>query len=296
MKLIFMGSPSFALPTLKTLLNSEHELLSCFSRKAKQKNRGKKLEETVITNFAKQHNIQVFTPRSFKDSDIIELVAKQNPDFLVVVAYGLILPQELLDIPKYAALNLHPSRLPRFRGAAPLHRAIMAGDSETDICIMKMTAGLDEGDVMLKERVLISDVMTTGELHDKAAEIGAKLMLKTIDNFANLVAKPQSEEGVVYADKISKSESEINFNLSGKDILNLIRGLNPYPAAFFMHDNKRYKIFKAEFTADAHGYPAGMVTENFTIYCQDGVIKPQVIQAEGKNKMSLDEFLNGISK
>ena len=287
-----MGSPDFALPTLQSLIKSDHEIVACFTRAPAEKNRGKKVFPTPIQLEAQQHNIPVFTPKTLRSEEIQNSIKELKPDFLVVVAYGLILPKEVLAIPSKTSLNLHPSALPRFRGAAPLHRAIIAGDEETEICIMKMSEGLDEGDVFLKQKFKIPKNFTTGDLHDEAAKIGADLMLETIDRFDSLIPTPQAELDVVYAPKISKSEALLNFNKNGEEIINLIRGLNPFPGAYLNFENKRIKILSATFEELSHSEMPGKISNNFEIYCKNGKISPKILQREGKAKTTIKDFLN----
>lgn len=289
-----MGSPDFAVPTFEKLIGSQHQILSCFTREAKPKNRGKKLEDTIIAKIAKEQNIKVFTPKTLRNAEIQDIIKEQKPDFLVVVAYGLILPQEILDIPKYGALNLHPSSLPRFRGAAPIQRTIMAGDKSTDICIMQMNENLDEGDILLKETLNIEPHMTAGDLHDKAAIIGSDLILKVIDNYDNITPQKQTESGICYANKISKEEAKIDFSMKGKEILNLIKGLSPYPGAYFEHNDIRYKVFSAKFVPGNHRQVPGTVSKSLNICCQNGTIIPEIIQKPGKKKMLLEDLLRGF--
>ena len=289
-----MGSPDFAVPGLQKLIASNHIISACFTREAKPKNRGKKLSDTVVAKIAKSHNIAVYTPNTLKSDEVKQKIISLAPDFLVVIAYGLLLPKEILAIPKYGALNLHPSKLPRFRGAAPIQRTIMAGDTETEICIMQMNQKLDEGDILLSQKLIIGDNMTAGELHDKAAIIGADLMLQTIDNYHNIIPQKQSEAGISYAKKITKSETKIDFSKDGKEIINLVRGLNPTPGAYFEDKkNIRYKIFAAEFVESSYQEKLGKITKDFHIFCKNGKITPKIIQKSGHQKMSLEEFIRG---
>ncbi len=293
-KIIFMGSPEFAVPTFQKLLNSQFKIEAVFTRAPREKNRGKKILPTAIQILAEENNIKIFTPTSLRNAEICNKIVEFEPDFLIVVAYGLILPKEVLQIPKYAVLNLHPSALPRFRGAAPLQRTLMAGDNKTEICIIKMNEGLDEGDVYLRREINIPTEMSFMELHDKTSEIGAEMILEVLENFSDLCAIPQGNKNIVYADKISKSEAEINFSKNGTDILNLIRALNPFPAAYFLFKNERIKIYEAEFKTLKHDKDIGYIDAEFNIYCPDGFIKPKILQREGKKKTVITEFLRGL--
>ena len=289
-----MGSPDFAAPTLYKLISSKHDIIACFSKEAKPKNRGKKLQDTIIAQIAKKHNIDLFTPKNFNDDDIVNYIKEQNIDFLVVVAYGLILPQKILDLAKYAALNLHPSALPEFRGAAPIQRTIMAGKAQSKICIIKMNQDLDAGDIMLQEDISLDKHITAGEFHDQAALIGANLMLQTIDNYQDLQPQKQDLVNISYAHKITKEDTKIDFSDSGHKIINLIRGLAPRPGASFTYKDLVIKIFAAEFISKEHQETLGSINKNWHIYCKDGLIIPHIIQKSGKGKMSLAEFIRGI--
>ncbi|MBL6621576.1 MAG: methionyl-tRNA formyltransferase [Rickettsiales bacterium] len=293
-KIIFMGSPEFAIPTFQKLLNSHFKIEAVFTRAPREKNRGKKILPTAIQILAEENNIKIFTPTSLRNAEICNKIVEFEPDFLIVVAYGLILPKEVLQIPKYAVLNLHPSALPRFRGAAPLQRTLMAGDNKTEICIMKMNEGLDEGDVYLRREINIPAEMNFMELHDKTSEIGAEMILEVLENFSKLRAIPQDNKNIVYADKISKGEAEINFSKNGTDIFNLIRALNPFPAAYFFFKNERIKIYEAEFKILKHDKDIGYIDAEFNIYCANGLIKPKILQREGKKKTVITEFLRGL--
>lgn len=296
MKIIYMGSPEFALPALIAIHKSKNDLLCCYSQPPRARNRGKKILKTVVHEYCDENNIKCLTPINFKDKSDLEALANIQPDLLVVCAYGLILPQSLLDIPKYGAINIHPSSLPRWRGAAPIQRTIIAGDKSTDICIISMTKELDQGDIILSENLLIPDHMTASELHDISANIGADLTLKVIDQIAQGSAtySPQSKEGVTYAAKITKSETEIDFSLNGHEIINLIRGLADYPAAFTYLDGKRLKIFKASFENSLQNEAIKISKDGLSFKCSDGVIIPESVQYEGKSRMPVEEFLKGV--
>ena len=296
MKIIFMGSPEFALPALTAIYESENDLICCYSQPARARNRGKKVLKTIINEYCDKNDIKCLTPINFKDKVDIENLANMQPDLLVVCAYGLILPQSLLDIPKYGAINIHPSSLPRWRGAAPIQRTIISGDKSTDICIISMTKELDQGDIILSENLSIPDNMTASELHDISANIGADLTLKVIDQIAQgkAIYTPQSKDGVTYAAKISKSETEIDFSLNGQEIINLIRGLADYPAAFTYLNSKRLKIFKASFENINQNELIKISRDSLSFKCADGVIIAESVQYEGKSRMPVGEFLRGF--
>ncbi len=299
MKVIFMGTPDFAVPTLKKLIESEHEIVGVFTQKPKAAARGLKIIKSAVHELAEKHHLDVFTPESLKIPIEQEKFKNLQADIAVVVAYGMLLPKEILEAPKHGCINLHPSLLPRWRGAAPLQRTIMTGDRHTAVCVMKMDEGLDTGDVILKEEFDIPPTADLGWLHDKCAELGAELVLKTLYTIENLKPKytKQSEHGVVYAKKITKQDELINFHDSGEDIINKIRALSPYPGAYFILDGVKYKLFEAEFATTSalmSELDSGVIINNeFHIDCSDGVIIPKIIQKEGKARMKIEDFLRG---
>jgi len=295
MRIVFMGSPEFAIPTLSTLIDSKHEVVACFTQAAKPKNRGKKAKATPVEELARQHNITVYTPKTLRDDEIVKTIQDLHVDFIVVVAYGLILPENILSLAKYSALNLHPSDLPQFRGAAPLQRTIMSGAIESKICIIKMLAALDAGPIYTAQELNVAK-LNYGEFHDLAANIGAKLMLEVINDFSCLKPVSQTSHNISYAHKISKTEALIDFTQNGTDILNLIRALSPVPGAYFLHKELRLKIFSAEFEITTHNEQIGKVNDDFSIYCKDGLIKPKIIQKPGKKPVPIAEFLHGNQK
>lgn len=293
MRIIVMGSSAFTLPALKKLINF-HDVVAVYTRQSKPAGRGMKLRPTLIENYAQKHNIPVFTPKNFKTSEDIETFKNLNADMAVVAAYGIILPRIILDAPKYGCINIHGSLLPRWRGAAPIHRAIMAGDHETGVAIMQMSEGLDEGDVFKMASVPINLEDTTGKLHDKLADMGADLLFNVIKDIANKTAKPIPQDNNLanYADKITKAECLLEFeNHDAIQILRKINALNPFPSAYMMHHDYRIKIHAAELI-EQNG-PVGSITDDFTIYCQSQAIRPLIVQKEGKQKQNIKDFLNG---
>jgi methionyl-tRNA formyltransferase len=293
MRIIIMGSSDFALPALKKLVKT-YNVIAVYTKQAKPAGRGMKLLPTPIEKYAKEHNIPVFTPKNFRTERIINDFKNLNADIAVVAAYGLILPQIILDTPKFGCLNIHGSLLPRWRGAAPIHRAIMAGDTETGVSIMQMSAGLDEGDVFAIHSVplILSD--TTGAIHDRLSEIGGILLIDVINKIINnqITAKPQINDTITYAHKITKQECELDFvNTSAIHIIQKINALSPFPNAFFMRGGYRYKIHAAEIIEQSG--TAGMIDNNFIIYCKNNAIRPLIIQKEGRQKQHITDFLNG---
>jgi len=285
MRIIFMGTPHFAVPALEALI-AQHQVVAVYSQPPRPAGRGMKETPSPVQLLAEKHNIPVHTPVSLKSAGEQEKFKALDADVAVVVAYGLLLPQAILNGTKHGCINIHPSALPRWRGAAPIQRTIMAGDSYTDICIMKMDAGLDTGPVMLRHVVMIPEGTTAGQLHDQIAQEAPKQLLQALAQLANGTASftPQPEEGVTYAHKITKEEARIDLSLPVKEVLQKILGLSPFPGAFFEHKGERIKIFHA--TLDR--------TNAFPIACADGVIYPTELQRAGGKRMGVDEFLAGF--
>ena len=304
MKIIFMGTPDFAVPAFKKLLESKHQLVALYTQKPKAKGRGMEVKKATIQRLAEVYRVDVYTPDSLKSEEEIEKFRNIKADIAVVAAYGMLLPEDVLTGPKKGCINIHPSILPRWRGAAPLQRTIMAGDTRTGVCIMKMNEGLDTGDVILKEEFNIPENADTGWLHDYAAEKGAEMMLRTLDliETGKATYTEQTENGVTYAKKITKADQLIDVNKTGEEIINQIRGLSPFPGAYFMHNGIKYKVFEGEFVPYSQmetvedkdpNAPRQKYNDKFFIKCADGKIIPKQIQKEGKNRMSIEEFLNG---
>lgn len=293
MRIIVMGSSEFAVPALKRLFENYH-VIAVYTKEAKPAGRGLKLLPTPIELYAKKFNIQIFTPKTLKKQQEIDSLLKLQPDLIIVAAYGLLLPQAVLDIPKLGCLNIHGSLLPKWRGAAPIHRAIMAGDSETGVTIMKMSAGLDEGDVFAMKSLSLKNSDTMGDIHNQLANIGADLLIEVINKIQNnqIQAFPQDHSLTTYAHKITKEECELDFvNYTATEIIRKINALNPFPSAFFIHKEHRYKIYQAEII-EKSGI-AGNIDNNFIIYCQSNAIRPKIIQKQGRQKQSITDFLNG---
>lgn len=298
MNIIFMGTPEFALPALEALIASEHNILAAYTQPPRPKGRGQKMQASPVHQLAKKHGIPVYTPTSLKSPEAQAEFAALKPDLAVVVAYGLILPQAILDAPTHGCVNIHPSALPRWRGAAPIQRPIMAGDKTTQICIMKMDAGLDTGDVYLRsDPIEIDEDMNAGQLHNLLAIQSADLLLEAIADIASGAAKviPQSDDGVTYADKISKEEAHINWSWPAEKIHNHIRGLSPFPGATTLLNGEVLKVYKSIIPPPTGKGICGVTTDNtLTITCGDGaVVQLLEIQKPGKPRMSAEEFLRG---
>jgi len=299
MRIVFMGSPDFAIPTLEALHGAGHEIVAVYSQPPRPAGRGKKPRRTPVHALAEKLGIPVFTPRSLKSPQEQERFAALNADAAVVVAYGLILPPAVLDAPRHGCFNLHASLLPRWRGAAPIHRAVMAADERTGVCVMRMDAGLDTGNVCACEEVEIAPEMTTGELHDILAARGARLMARAMERLereGRLDCRPQPQDGVTYADKISKDEARIDFGRPARQVLAQIHGLSPWPGAWVELPGRggllRLKILKAEMVEGA-GMPGEVLDGDLTVACAEGAVRPLVVQRAGKAPMERAAFLRG---
>ncbi|MFN0191478.1 MAG: methionyl-tRNA formyltransferase [Aestuariivirga sp.] len=293
MQLIFMGTPDFAVPALEALIAAGHRISCAYSQPPRAAGRGMEARKSPVHLAAEAHGIEVRTPINFKtESDIVAFRALKA-DAAVVVAYGLLLPKPILDGTKHGCFNIHASLLPRWRGAAPIQRAIMAGDAETGVCIMKMDEGLDTGPVCARGIVPISMTATAGTLHDELSALGAKLMEEVLrkDRFE---CAPQAAEGVTYARKITKAEARIDFNKSSNEVRYHIHGLSPFPGAWFEASGQRIKILTCEIT-ESEGTPGTVFDEHLTIACAKGAIRPLLLQREGKAAMPLDAFLRGFA-
>ena len=294
LRLAFMGTPEFSAHILKALISSGHEIVCVYSQPPRPAGRGKKLVASAVHQLAEKEGLPVRTPVSLKSEDVQAEFAALNLDVAIVVAYGLILPKAVLETPKYGCLNLHASLLPRWRGAAPIQRAIMAGDQETGIAVMQMDAGLDTGDVLSEVRIAITADSTAGSLHDELAEVGAKLLLETLARLDDpaLKSTTQPAEGITYAEKISKSEAAIDWKRSAVELDRHIRGLNPAPGAYFEHDGLRIKLLSAQPVA-GEGQPGEVLDANLTVACGDGALTLLKLQPAGKAPMAAQAFLNG---
>jgi len=291
MRLAFMGTPDFAVPALRALHEAGHEIIAVYSQPPRRAGRGKKLTPSPVQRLAEELGLEARTPVSLKTDKAQQDFAALGLDAAVIAAYGLILPQEILDAPKMGCLNIHGSLLPRWRGAAPVQRAILAGDEETGITIMQMNAGLDTGAMLLKSSTSI-DAKTAGELTDELAEIGAELMVRYLAAPDNHPPEIQDSTLATYAKKIEKQEARLGFDQPAEQALRQIRAFNPVPGAFFEYLGERYRIHFAEITA-AHGPAATILDDQLTIACADSAIRPTLIQKAGRPKMALNEFLNG---
>ncbi|WP_420967395.1 methionyl-tRNA formyltransferase [Bradyrhizobium sp. B120] len=299
LRLIFMGTPDFAVPTLLELVAHGHEVVAVYTRAPKPGGRrGLQLQPTPVEQEARRLGISVLTPKTLKTPEALEEFRAHDADAAVVVAYGMILPQAILDAPKLGCFNLHASLLPRWRGAAPINRAIMAGDAESGVMVMKMDVGLDTGDVAMAERLPISDSMTASDLHDALAPLGADLMVRAMGGLqrGGLQLTKQSEAGVTYAAKIEKAEARIDWKQSAHAVLRHIHGLSPFPGAWceLAGDGEpaRLKILRCEL-AKGSGRPGDVLDDNLAIACGDGAVRILELQRAGKAPMKAADFLRG---
>jgi methionyl-tRNA formyltransferase len=296
LRLIFMGTPDFSVPTLLELVAHGHEIVAVYTRAPKPGGRrGLQLQPTPVEETARKLGIPVLTPKTLKTPEALEEFRAFEADAAVVVAYGMILPQAILDAPKLGCYNLHASLLPRWRGAAPINRAIMAGDAESGVMVMTMDVGLDTGDVAMAERLVITDNMTAADLHDRLSRLGADLMVRAMAALGRggLQLKKQSEDGVTYAAKIDKAEARIDWSKPARDVLRHIHGLSPFPGAWAELDNARVKILRCEL-AKGSGAPGEVLDDLLTIACGEGALRIIELQREGKARMQAADFLRGV--
>lgn len=290
-----MGTPDFATPALKSLIHSHHEVVAVFTQAPKPKGRGLALTPSPVHELAAKHHITVYTPPTLKKEEYYQQVLNIDADIIIVVAYGFIIPGVILEAKKYGCLNIHPSKLPKFRGAAPLQRTIMSGDTETAVCIMQMDNGIDTGDILLREDFPIPSYISLQELHDLCAAKGAKLLLQTLDQVDTLPRIKQSNEGASYAHKLSKEEGKIDWSETAEVIERKIRAMNPWPCAYTNCQDLQVKILEAKAHDQEHDFAPGAIlhTESM-IACGEGLLGVKLIQKPGKKAMSFAEFLRGM--
>ncbi|KHQ52669.1 methionyl-tRNA formyltransferase [Mameliella alba] len=292
MRVVFMGTPDFSVPVLDALHAAGHDIACVYCQPPRPAGRGKKDRPTPVHQRALALGLPVRHPERLKSPEDQAAFADLNADVAIVVAYGLILPQPVLDAPKHGCLNIHASLLPRWRGAAPIHRAIMAGDPETGVCIMQMEAGLDTGPVLLREATPIGATETTGELHDRLSRMGAQLITQALDQIDDLVPEPQPEEGVTYAAKIDKAEAAVDWTRPAEEISRHVRGLAPFPGAWTTYGGDRIKLLGAE-PAEGQGAPGTLLDDRFTVACGTGALRITRAQRAGKGAQDAATFLNG---
>jgi methionyl-tRNA formyltransferase len=303
LRLIFMGTPDFAVPTLLELVGHGHEIAAVYTRAPKPAGRGMKLQPSQVEQEARRLGIPVVTPTTLKSPEALAEFRSHDAQAAVVVAYGMILPQAILDTPPLGCFNLHASLLPRWRGAAPINRAIMAGDAETGVMVMKMDAGLDTGDIAMAERMAITDAMTAADLHDALARLGGDLMVRALGALerGKLQLTPQSDQGVTYAAKIEKAEARIDWNKPARAVLRHIHGLSPFPGAWcempIEGEPVRVKILRCAIADglidDGLGAPGEVLDHRLAVASGNGAIRILELQRAGKAPMKAEEFLRG---
>lgn len=292
MRVVFMGTPEFSVPVLEALVGAGHEVVAVYCQPPRPAGRGKKDRQTPVHARAAEMGLEVRHPVSLKGADEQAAFAALQADVAVVVAYGLILPQPVLDAPRFGCLNIHASLLPRWRGAAPIHRAVMAGDAETGVCIMQMEAGLDTGPVLLRQATPIGGEETTAQLHDRLSALGAELIVEALARLPDLVAERQPEEGVTYAHKIDKSEARIDWSAPAVEVDRKIRGMSPFPGAWCEMGGERLKLLSSRL-AEGAGAPGKVLNGALTVACGDGSIEILSLQRAGKGAQDRETFLRG---
>ncbi len=294
MRLVFMGTPDFAVAILAALVAAGHEVVCVYSQPPRPAGRGHKDRPSPVQAFSERHGLPVRTPKSLRTAESQAEFAALDADVAVVAAYGLILPRPILEAPIRGCLNVHGSLLPRWRGAAPIQRAIMAGDSETGITIMQMDEGLDTGAMLLRRGLPIGGDETAGSLHDRLAVLGAGMMVEALARLESLSPEPQPAEGVTYAAKIAKDEARIDWSRPAAELHNHIRGLSPFPGAWFEQGGERFKLLETRL-AEGAGSPGTLLDDRLTVACGDGAIRAVTVQRAGKAPMAVEALLRGYS-
>jgi methionyl-tRNA formyltransferase len=293
LKLIFMGTPDFAAVALKALVEAGHQIVAVYSQPPRPAGRGNALRKSAVQLLAEERGLQVRTPERLKSAEAQSEFAAFGADAAVVAAYGLILPQAILDAPRLGCLNIHASLLPRWRGAAPIQRAILAGDAETGISIMQMDAGLDTGAVLLEKRIAIGATETAGQLHDRLASLGGAAIVEALAG--GFTPRPQPDDGVTYAAKISPEEARLRWDRSAGALERAVRAFNPVPGAWALLPNgERLKILAAEI-AVRRGEPGTLLDDRLTIACGADALRPLLVQRQGKRAMETGELLRGLA-
>ncbi|MDH5355376.1 MAG: methionyl-tRNA formyltransferase [Gammaproteobacteria bacterium] len=299
LKIIYAGTPEFAVPALEALIGSRHRVIAAYTQPDRPAGRGRALQQSPVKTCALEHDIPVYQPESFKQKDDVQQLFDLQADLMVVAAYGLILPKAVLDTPKYGCFNIHASLLPRWRGAAPIQRAILAGDAETGITIMQMAEGLDTGDMLLKQSIPIDSDWNSGELHDRLKDLGAELLLRTLENLIDGTLEPevQNDAQTTYAAKLSKAEAAIDWRKTAESIQREIRAYSPWPVSFTTLDGKPVRVWRASiaYTVDDSA-PMGRIVnhdkEGIYVKCGSGILQITELQFAGKNKSNPGQILN----
>ncbi len=298
LRLVFMGTPDFAVPSLRALADAGHELVCVYSQPPRPAGRGQQVQKSPVHRFAEERSIPVRTPKSLRNAEAQAEFAELKADAAVVAAYGLILPQPILDAPRLGCLNVHGSLLPRWRGAAPIQRSILAGDSETGITIMQMDIGLDTGAMLLKDAVPITAETTASSLHDALADMGARLIVQALDGIAagRLTAEPQPGEGVTYAAKLTREDGRLDWTRDAATVERQVRALTPWPGCWFDIRGERIKVLKAEPAPDTpEAAPGTLLDDRLTIACADGAVRLTLVQRPGKAPVDSAAFLRGFA-
>lgn len=300
MRILFMGTPEFAVPSLD-ILNKHHEIIGVFTKIDKPNQRGKKIKFNPVKQYALDNNIDIYQVKSVKTKEVIDKIKELNPDIIVVVAYGKILPNELIEIPKYGTINVHSSLLPKYRGAAPIHYAIINGEKETGVTIMDIAEELDAGDIILQAKTEITDEDNLESVHDRLAEIGAKTLLEAIKLIeeGKAIRTPQNHEEATFVKPISKDETKIDWNKSKREIFNFVRGLDPFPGAFFTFNNKIFKLYRVEeYDKIYENAEIGEIVEldkkrGPIVKVKDGAVILTKVRPENKKTISGKDIING---
>ncbi|UWR52596.1 methionyl-tRNA formyltransferase [Phaeobacter inhibens] len=293
MRIVFMGTPDFSVPVLDALVEAGHDIAAVYCQPPRPAGRGKKDRPTPVHARAEALGFEVRHPVSLKDAQQQVEFAALNADVAVVVAYGLILPQAVLDAPRQGCLNIHASLLPRWRGAAPIHRAIMGGDAQTGVCIMQMEAGLDTGPVLMREATDIGAEETTAQLHDRLSEMGAELIVQALTQLTNLTPVVQPDDGVTYAHKIEKAEARVDWTRPAVEVDQQIRGLSPFPGAWCEIDGQRVKLLASR-VVDGAGVAGRVLDDSLRIACGEGAVELLRLQRAGKGAQEREIFLRGF--
>lgn len=299
MRVVFMGTPDFSVPTLEKIIEAGHEVIGVVTQPDKAKGRGKKVLFPPVKETALAHDLPVYQPRRARDPEFIEEMKTLNPDVMVVVAFGQILPKAILDIPKYGCINVHASLLPKYRGAAPIQWAVIRGEKVSGVTTMQMDVGLDTGDMLLKKEVLLDEEETGGSLHDKLSTLGGNLLIETLEKIEAGDIHPEKQDDSQageYARMLDKNLGRIDFSMPAAEIERLIRGLNPWPSAFTSYNGKTMKLWKAKTDNCGQGVPGQVIhvdKNSFTVQTGQGTLQILELQMEGKKRMDAGAFLRG---
>jgi len=297
MRVVFAGTPDFSVPILQAVLDSRHSVVAVYSQPDRPAGRGRKLTPGPVKQLALQHHIPVFQPATLNNTEIQHELAERKPDLMVIVAYGLILPQAVLDLPGRGCVNLHASLLPRWRGAAPIQRAILAGDRQSGVCLMQMEAGLDSGPVLAELRTDITDDDSGGSLHDRLSRLAADLLARHLDDLENGVLEPiaQDESLVTYASKLDKSEAAINWQQGAAQLERQVRAFNPWPVAQAKYQGRVLRVWRAKAIDGVGGMPGSVVAagkQGIDVVCGKGCLRLLTVQLPGGKRLSAADFLN----